>query len=55
MNQHQFDADGSNVDSQPDDGFGFRDNPIRQLFENPHHRSVRSFLPTEDDETEDDQ
>lgn len=55
MNQRQFDRDGDEGDNfdpedDPEDGFNWRNNPIRALFDNPRQSSHRSFLKEEDEE-----
>ena len=43
MNQLQFDADLNDSDAWSE-GFGWVNNPVRQLFENPKQESERSWL-----------
>jgi len=49
MNQHQFDQDLDDYDGEY--GYGWRNNPIRRLFDNPRQQSERSFLGRGDWET----
>ena len=44
MNQREFDEDLNPPDESEENGVGWKNNPIRQLFENPRQVSVRSFL-----------
>ena len=42
MNQNQFDEDADDHDGEY--GYGWRNNPIRKLFDNPRQQSHRSCL-----------
>ena len=46
MNQHQFDEDSDEYDGEY--GYGWRNNPIRKLFDNPRQQSERSWMAKSD-------